>query len=358
MIILAGKRGRVKKIEREFYKNLVENNFMNNNDIESFPDISYEKCSELYNAVQEDRLIVFIGAGVSRLTGCLGWVELAKKLVSECRKRNLFTYIQAEFLLSEAMNNPRKTISICNEKCKMKKGLVDSVYYKVIKSSISIKKRKKLEIYRLILQLKARAYITTNIDAGIFQFNPVVTGQKIFNCTSLGFKDVVTNQNIIKDGNIIFLHGRGDEQSIRETIFSVDQYIEHYRKEYINKFLKEQVFNNKNVILFIGYGINEWEILEYLVLNAGEEISQKIPKKSPNRYVLAPIFSSEIIKSELDKMYFRIFYIQTLPYFIDNQGYDKLFEVLKNLNKNISNYKPKTSEMFNKIDEIVKDESE
>ena len=39
---------------------------------------------EILNAVNNENLAVFIGAGVSRLVGCLGWDELAKNLVNRC----------------------------------------------------------------------------------------------------------------------------------------------------------------------------------------------------------------------------------------------------------------------------------
>ncbi len=39
---------------------------------------------EILNAVNNGSLAVFIGAGVSRLVGCLTWGELSKKLVNRC----------------------------------------------------------------------------------------------------------------------------------------------------------------------------------------------------------------------------------------------------------------------------------
>jgi len=39
---------------------------------------------EIVDAVNNQTLAVFIGAGVSRLIGCMGWDQLATNLVNRC----------------------------------------------------------------------------------------------------------------------------------------------------------------------------------------------------------------------------------------------------------------------------------
>ena len=39
---------------------------------------------EIIEAVNNENLAVFIGAGVSRIIGCMGWDELAQNLVNKC----------------------------------------------------------------------------------------------------------------------------------------------------------------------------------------------------------------------------------------------------------------------------------
>ena len=39
---------------------------------------------EIVEAVNNETLAVFIGAGVSRLIGCMGWEQLAQNLVNRC----------------------------------------------------------------------------------------------------------------------------------------------------------------------------------------------------------------------------------------------------------------------------------
>ena len=52
-----------------------------------------------------------------------------------------------------------------------------------------------------------------------------------------------------------------------------------YSKDKTGKFQEflEAIFRNNNVILFIGYGLNEFEIMDYIVTKAGH--SQTSPQK-------------------------------------------------------------------------------
>ena len=36
---------------------------------------------EIIEAYEEDKLVLLVGAGISRLVGCMGWTDLAKKLI-------------------------------------------------------------------------------------------------------------------------------------------------------------------------------------------------------------------------------------------------------------------------------------
>ena len=65
---------------------------INNNLIPSIPDLP----SELYVAHLQEKLAIFIGAGVSRLAGCESWEVLAANLLSICREKKLINYYEEE----------------------------------------------------------------------------------------------------------------------------------------------------------------------------------------------------------------------------------------------------------------------
>jgi hypothetical protein len=62
-------------------------------------------------AQDRDRLVVFVGAGVSRVVGCIGWEDLAKSLVNVCYEKKFINFKEKEKLSDEP--DHRKTLSIC-----------------------------------------------------------------------------------------------------------------------------------------------------------------------------------------------------------------------------------------------------
>jgi len=318
--------------------------FIKKEDIMIHP-IFDEDCEYLFDAVKNDSLIVFIGAGVSKLVGCLGWNELAEKIVKIGRQEGILNFLEEEVLLKEIMN-PRKVISICFKMFdnKDKKKL----FYDLLIKFTDIVDKSNLDVFRKILDLKAKAYITTNIDDGLIQFNPPVTRQNIYDCTSKDFEIFVKDDLLVRDGNIFFLHGR--RNIIENTIFTIDRYLEFYKRDYINDFLKNKIFTDNNVVLFIGYGLGEWEILEYLFRSQSNNSNYS---SFINRYLLMPLYSSDYVKLNLDRIFYDFFNIITIPYFIDFEGYYKLSSSLDKLIKSINDYQPTASVVFNQIDKVL-----
>ena len=82
--------------------------------IEKLPEVP----AGIIEAVNNNNLVVFIGAGVSRIIGCMGWRELAVNLINVCfdtqDKDNTGTCInfkEKESLLQES--DHKKVITIC-----------------------------------------------------------------------------------------------------------------------------------------------------------------------------------------------------------------------------------------------------
>ena len=77
---------------------------------DKIPEIP-EVPEKIIEAASKEELAVFIGAGVSRLVGCIGWDKLAQNLVDSCCKDKLISYGQKEVL--NQCHDHRKTITIC-----------------------------------------------------------------------------------------------------------------------------------------------------------------------------------------------------------------------------------------------------
>ena len=82
--------------------------------IEEIPDP--KNYSEIYTAFKNDKLVVFVGAGISHLWGCERWENLSKKLIDEFHEKEEFNYRTCEILKDKFQNNPRKLLTIAQQK--------------------------------------------------------------------------------------------------------------------------------------------------------------------------------------------------------------------------------------------------
>ena len=74
--------------------------------------------SKIRDAVNTKTLAVFVGAGVSRIMGCIGWDELATRLIKRCtlvkRAADGLPYLNfRETEILARYNDHKKTITIC-----------------------------------------------------------------------------------------------------------------------------------------------------------------------------------------------------------------------------------------------------
>lgn len=79
--------------------------------------VNIEKISEIpkipqtiKESFQKEKLVIFVGAGVSRLLGLPSWQELAIKLLNTLFKKKIITYYEYEQLKNF---DPKKIFSIC-----------------------------------------------------------------------------------------------------------------------------------------------------------------------------------------------------------------------------------------------------
>ncbi|MES0336132.1 MAG: hypothetical protein SFH39_07230 [Candidatus Magnetobacterium sp. LHC-1] len=139
--------------------------------IKSIPEIP-ELPDEIIEAVNYENLAVFIGAGVSKVIGCLGWNELANKLVERCCDERLIT--QEEWCILTKWTDPKKTIDVCYHTLGEKMFLEE--LNKSLKEGIGIEEDK--DIYKYIIKLRG-LFLTTNADT---HFDKFFESNRIFLC--------------------------------------------------------------------------------------------------------------------------------------------------------------------------------
>ena len=131
-------------------------------------------------------------------------------------------------------------------------------------------------------------------------------------------------------------------------ILTTADYLRHYAGHRIgsgttiteNPFLSflQHLFRTKNV-LFIGYGLEELEILEYVVEKARE--SRPAPRDpsvrlEPRHYLLDGFFSHQVqLKRSLESYFLRECDIGLIPYSRETKGWEQLIEVIEYLSEQI-----------------------
>ncbi|MBK7446173.1 MAG: SIR2 family protein [Ignavibacteria bacterium] len=197
------------------------------------------------------------------------------------------------------------------------------------------------EVHELLLDIKAYAYITTNIDKGMEMVKTKFErNQKIYDLTK---KIPSKISSLINNGNIFYLHGSCD--NISTSIFNNENYFSFYDTPEIKKSFT-RCFSGRFTVLFIGYGLGDYEILTNIFLAA----KKNNYLKSISHYSLMPIFSNDLNRITIEERYLEIFSVCPLFYYIDYSNYKIILEVLKKFKELVNDIKSPKSEIITLID--------
>jgi hypothetical protein len=234
----------------------------------------------LREAAQRGILIPFIGAGVSRLAGCPSWAEFADAALRWLIYDGKFTYSQLDQIRHL---HPRVKLSLARTLAAERGTTID------FKALLHPKARREHEkgcrLYKSLFLL-GKTFVTTNYDEWLDEQvpEPIPAATP---ATQLGDTPPVNPIRVVhkvdellpgllsEPNTVIHLHG-----SLRDPagmILTTRDYVRHYandrlsadpqRENRVLTFL-DFLFREKTV-LFIGYGLDELEILEYVILKAG-----------------------------------------------------------------------------------------
>lgn len=279
---------------------------------------------EIKNAVrgydEVNRLVIFIGAGVSRLYGLPSWLDMSKSLLQKIYEDNkIFTYKEKETL--EALTNPKRILSYCYEK--LKDTHKENLFFDVLKNILTVDKSKSdnVNIYNNLKALRG-FYLTTNIDV-IFneQFTSYVCGENL------------SNDEILQSNILYQLHGSINE--LNTIILTEDKYLSLYKlndqyRDFLNK-----IFNSDKVVLFVGYSMTELELLQYLIYNNPHGKPAENNGNNFKRFILNGYYQSDEINLKIDESYYSRLGIKVVPYAKDKIGFQQLEIVIADWAKQI-----------------------
>lgn len=306
-------------------------------DIKAFPELP----PEIKQASENGRLAIFIGAGISRFVGCTSWITLANNLIGRCEKEGLINHFENDMLSKDY--DMKKTITICNQILsgndgfmeEMRKSLNDEVVDKYkngrLNSDEELAFEQNLQIYKDLFSLNG-LFITTNADRHIdtvYEGANIVYEKKDFSA------DKVDNNKLYKiHGSIV------NEKSL---VFTVDQYIDAYLNKEFGLFI-EEIFT-KYTVLFIGYGLGEFELLDYLI--------KTTKGKTKRHFFLKDYFQHEDRIYEFEQLYFDKIGITLIPYKKDKKGFNQLKDIVKDWVEEIKESTTVLQKNFNDLDDAL-----
>lgn len=316
---------------------------------------------ELYKQFSEpDKIVFFVGAGLSRLLEYPSWEGLADKAIGELRKKKIINYYTEE-RINNTIKDPLQKLSIFESYYKH-----DSDEYRKFYSQIfnEDKRDRKNNPYDLLANREFNAaFITTNIDAEIMNAlrnkdsAANVSGPDDLSVTPSLPKNyqIKLDVNELKHDKVAMIHGRYNDP--KNIVMSNFDYIQkYYREDDISHFLKD-VFKQKTVI-FIGYGLAELPILATIIDSETKNQPQRENSNSEdglnNHYLLLDSFENEKDLQYIYQNYFRNFNIKIIPYHLDEESYSRIITVLESWRVALRSEKERFIEDTIFIDEFLK----
>lgn len=279
--------------------------------IELVPDL--KKLPHIFGAKKNEKLVIFVGAGLSSLWGCKRWKDMAIALVDSCYEKGVIDHWVKEALLNKYSATPRKLITIT-------KNILKDNYLEALTKTLQPLpelKRKLPDLFRNLFSIQA-TYITTNIDDHF---------SSIFDKDKVHFEP---SKFILKTNNIVHLHGAICNPD--SLVMTIDEYMKRYQDDVFRSFLESAFFDEKYCFLFIGYGVDEMEIIDFMIQKYSS--GAKSLKTFINRfYILLPFYYNEEPLLKYEQLYFDQIHMSVIPYAINAKGYDQIDEVLSSWRK-------------------------
>jgi len=296
--------------------------------IEKYPSLP-DGIIEAYN---NKRLVVFVGAGISRLMGCNSWDDMANKLLEKVCKPAIANQIRESSLDSKAK------ITIAKRYAEKDAELLNEfwrTFYEAIRADES-----KADIYDIVSRLET-PYITTNCDGLLAKHYPYAFTT---DCTIELFNQQMGNAFVYCiHGN----YGDGSDADKETLVFTVDEYLRRYMSgSPLVEFL--QYVMRSNTVLFIGYGLREFEILNA----AFNKVSEDGPRQ---HYMLEGFFEYQQEYCNALSEYYSSVGINLIAYSKDENGYKQQIEIIKDWVDELANRTPYSSRGVNLIKDSLFD---
>ena len=305
-----------------------------------YPDIP----ASLRDAAHRKSLVPFIGAGVSRIIGYPNWEEFAVKALKFFVTEGKLNHAQFDQIINGKLS-PRIILSLAKN---LEEKFRLPIEFEKILSQEGCDPNND-NIYEDVIRLFqfSKTFVTTNFDKEL-------DGQLRQNLPEIDDKNTSVNvptqsvtpiyerrdidvRSLDKKNSVIHIHGSVRDRN--SMVLTTSDYLERYSGHQIdghavieNPFLSflQQLFKSRNV-LFIGYGLDELEILEYVfhksTISQPDDAQERIEK----HYIIQGFYSHQLELANSLASYFHSLGIKLLPFSLDTDGWDGLGAVIHHL---------------------------
>nr|WP_320051422.1 SIR2 family protein [uncultured Desulfuromonas sp.] len=324
--------------------------------------LSEEDLKGLREAAQRGTLIPFIGAGASRLAGSPDWNGHADKALKQFVENGKFSHAQLDQLQGISA---RVKLSIALA-LQDEHGL--KIDHRAILQPNEKTDPKGIRLYSGLSKL-GKTFVTTNYDEWLDEYLalpadhkdgvPATEAQAIKKSRKVFHNvDELIQANLNQSDAVIHLHGSILDPD--NMIFTTQHYVKHYANdrssgdpEKENRVLTflEHLFKEKTV-LFIGYGLEELEILEYVILKARRMV-EGAPLET-RHYLVQGFFSHQReLMLSMETYFRRECGIKLIPFLRDEKDWDMLLDVVDHLAEKVPASDLMTLQAFKEMEGLL-----
>lgn len=299
--------------------------------IESLPSVPLG----LIEAAAKSTLVPFVGAGISQLAGCPRWADFADCALDSLTKQGKLSAAQRSQL---GGLSPRVKLSVA--KLAARRAGVQIDYRSILQKPRWSDDAEGRRVYGHLGELGNR-FVTTNYDEWLDIVVPpperaLGTGRESGRTKAetkrvkLHSPEEMTAANFAPN-TVVHLHGALDEPA--NMVLSTRDYIKRYandgstgdQENPVLRFL-EYLFSQKT-ILFLGYGLEELEILEYVIQKAKHNSGSS--ERITSHYLLQGFFSfEEALCDSLHEYFLHECGIELIPFRRDENNWGQVIDVL------------------------------
>lgn len=263
---------------------------------------------EIENAAQSGELVVFVGAGISRLINCPSWDGFADRVLQQLVPAGIDYHDLSQI---RTIADPKKRLSIAKIVAQKKKMKID--YASIFRVPLTAD-----NVYSYLNSFNS-SFVTTNYEKYLSPESRKADSEQEWRFYR---REQLLRVNLDRNGNVVHIHGCVDDPD--SMVITTRDYLDHYSSKEVQDFLR--YLFEKKTILFLGYGLDEIEVLEYILRGGGAGMTRE---QRTRRYMLQGFFNAEMgLYDLLHDYYIESFATELIGFPKDYKSYAHQVEIL------------------------------